>query len=690
MRSALDAQQTWATFKDWLMRLYDHTADFDLRYYGPSVENPIINPLGGAIKAGDLYFNTANNLMMTYRAGAWVAYEAAAKTSADASQVSAAASELSHQASVVAADASEVSRRASVDAAASVVSLVQPAVNSATASAETATTQAGLASAAKTAAETARDASNVNGKIYATAAAGLAAVASGSYFSVPSAESTEYLILYLNNAGAAFEQKRYKSAAGVDAVINILVQQRTELITQDGASIYNPVTNVTGQIRFATGVVETGGGGSCSDFMPVVGGYPVTFGLNMTTGYDWGGLAFYDASKVYISGVVGGQDIGSVVTPPMSAKFLRIGTNNADTAWLTGKIYVGSRSSAKAAEITANYDQDFANTAYAHEIVGLNVYNTATLRNGFIKSDAGLLDTGGFSNGGLPWSGTSYTATDFMPIAPGIAFYYTAPVNGINASSGTAFYDKNQNFISGIGDNMPAYTVMHAPPRARFFRMCSIMAGEWVGAEIILGPIWADKKRKGGQWAGKNVIDLGDSISSSNWLSPLFADMGMTLKYNAAYPGRTTARALYKGDNTTLLTAPDFADVDLCFYYLGVNNDPANVGSMSSALDSGTFYGDTRNVIETIMGWNPKCRIVLSTLCYSSVRVAEVAAFNPAIKAIAAYYAIPLFDLNALSGISPFNIATMTADGLHPTTAGYSRGLTPSLKGFLRSIDPVK
>ena len=68
---------------------------------------------------------------------------------------------------------------------------------------------------AKTAAEAARDATVVGAAptVYATKAAGLAATTSGKYFSVPSADSAEYLILYLNNAGTAVEQKRYPSAS---------------------------------------------------------------------------------------------------------------------------------------------------------------------------------------------------------------------------------------------------------------------------------------------------------------------------------------------------------------------------------------------------------------------------------------------------------------------------------------------
>jgi len=56
-------------------------------------------------------------------------------------------------------------------------------------------------------------ATQMNGaQIYTSVALGLSSTAAGSYFSVPSPESAEYLILYRNNTGAAVEIKRYPSS----------------------------------------------------------------------------------------------------------------------------------------------------------------------------------------------------------------------------------------------------------------------------------------------------------------------------------------------------------------------------------------------------------------------------------------------------------------------------------------------
>ncbi|MCH4885545.1 hypothetical protein [Pseudomonas sp. TMW22080] len=72
--------------------------------------------------------------------------------------------------------------------------------------------QAERAISAKSDAEAARDAAQLSGGVYPDVAAGLASTPAGKFFSVPSPESSEYLILYQNAAGSPVEIKRYPSA----------------------------------------------------------------------------------------------------------------------------------------------------------------------------------------------------------------------------------------------------------------------------------------------------------------------------------------------------------------------------------------------------------------------------------------------------------------------------------------------
>lgn len=95
--------------------------------------------------------------------------------------------------------------------------------------ADRAGTEADRAGSEAERAEAARDAAMANSKIYPDTAAGLAEVADSQYFSVPSAESSEYLILYKNNAGSAVEVKRYPSASAVSDLAGQSAQVAADL-----------------------------------------------------------------------------------------------------------------------------------------------------------------------------------------------------------------------------------------------------------------------------------------------------------------------------------------------------------------------------------------------------------------------------------------------------------------------------
>ena len=86
------------------------------------------------------------------------------------------------------------------------------------------------AEAAKVAAEAARDVAASAAGVYPDTASGLAATAVGDYFSVPSPEEDEVLILYRNNAGAAVEIKRYPSAAWVASARESMTAMAASLV----------------------------------------------------------------------------------------------------------------------------------------------------------------------------------------------------------------------------------------------------------------------------------------------------------------------------------------------------------------------------------------------------------------------------------------------------------------------------
>src|SRR5690625_2620710 len=113
--------------------------------------------------------------------------------------------------------------------------VIGDAVTEATAAAADAVSEA---EAAADRAEAARDAAQLNAHIYPSTAAGLAATTDGDYFSVPSEDDDEYLILYRNDSGSATEVQRYPSAAAVEN--EAIARQEADQNLQD--DIENEVT----------------------------------------------------------------------------------------------------------------------------------------------------------------------------------------------------------------------------------------------------------------------------------------------------------------------------------------------------------------------------------------------------------------------------------------------------------------
>ena len=98
------------------------------------------------------------------------------------------------------------------------------------------TDSAALAEESAARAVVAADSATAAGKIYDSTALGLAATVSGGYFSVPSTESSEYLILYKNSAGVASKIKSYPSAAAIEAKVQeVVVANKSVPIVADAA-----------------------------------------------------------------------------------------------------------------------------------------------------------------------------------------------------------------------------------------------------------------------------------------------------------------------------------------------------------------------------------------------------------------------------------------------------------------------
>ena len=145
------------------------------------------------------------------------------------------------------------------------------------------------------------------------------------------------------------------------------------------------------------------------------------------------------------------------------------------------------------------------------------------------------------------------------------------------------------------------------------------------------------------------------------------------------------------------------ADADVYVLFGGVNDFSRNVplGQMGST-DTHEFYGALDYLVRGITARSPEARIVVMTPCKTSGIVAKdipgsfeenhlgltQAPYAAAVREVADRYSLPVIDLYAGSGVSPFlpeHRERYMPDGLHYSPAGYER-LARRIAAGLRAV----
>lgn len=582
---------------------------------------------------------------------------------------------------------------ASAATAATQAGVATGAATTATGAATTATTQAGLASTARTAAEAARDAALAAARIYATTAAGLAAVASGEYFYVPSANASESLILYLDNAGTAVEQKRYPStnalnevAAGAIAVINNITDTNRNLFDSSA------ITNLQALVR-ATGALTAAGAQFTTGYIPVVSGGQFVASAAMSGDATFGGYSFYDRSLVFISSGLA-VAANTAVTVPSGAVWMRC---SFATTVVQGALMIANRST-----LPTNYQtHTYLEKQAIREMVITQVLENAGVVNLF--DPARITDSFYLAgNNNTTFASALYYITNYIPVVQGgtITFNGTSP---LSSPYGLSFYDINQNHISGAtGNGTPpvsgtAYTV---PFGAAYVRCTFDKAGNpasdlmavhggtlptyYVPYGVSTASVKNDK-----YWADTGVMFLGDSITANfpgakQWPKWLCGRLNATHVANNAAAGRVMAD-LVKTSAGVALGAGDFTSVGLVVCMAGTNDFNAAYGgggvligaSTDAAAVGGTFCARVKYVIETLYGLKSTMRVVFMTPTFRSAASGLAATtltpqsknlydYADAVIACCKVYGVPVLDLLREGGMNTFNSATYLSDGLHP------------------------
>jgi hypothetical protein len=572
-------------------------------------------------------------------------------------------------------------------------------------SASSASTSATNAAASASSAQNAANAALANGHIYAstTAAQADGTLANGSYYAVPqSAPSGVFYTLYQKvSSSSSTLINTFPSSTGVTATAHKLALQ----LRPKRQNLSDPAKQTSGSyIDISTGNPVAAAGAVYTDYTPVTPGGSITTFPAISGIINPAGLAFYDASNTYVSGVGGPFTAGQVIAVPAGAYYVRMSCTTSLASSLV--ILEGSQAPTDAINNTPAFLADVLNTAHPLDLASRpkrqNLYDKDKAVTGH------YIDwTTGVSTAGAAFHG------DFLPVTSGGSFTLYPAEPTVNSPAGLAYYDQNQTYLSGVAGPFTSGQVFSVPVGARFVRITGASAN--IGLRVVLEgsqtpvdfqyhtPAFMSDAW---QWHNKQFTVLGDSISdpannatfglTTDWPSAVAAVIGATVGLRAAKSGRTMVNAL-KDASDVALTSASFASIDFAILFLGTNDygtAATPIGTINDSTATASFYGYTKKAIEQILTWKPTIKFAICTLLPRNDVTAPNAAgavlsdYSAALRAVSSLYRIPIIDLEKFCGLNTFNFATWTVDNLHPNNAGQIACLQGPILAGLRTVWP--
>lgn len=573
----------------------------------------------------------------------------------------------------------------------------------------TAQTAITAAQAAKTASEAARDAAIIGAGVYATEAAGRAAVADGVAFKVQGSGDVAAYEYRRTNSTTSVLIATYPASYAVDKkVIGELGKNIFNKNAADVALGYFPVST-TGNLQANASFNTTG-------FIPVTAGTAYV----VSTKHYW---VWYDANKTYISGT-NDSVTSKTQTSPANAAYMRCSFAVAN--WDNAQVELGTAPSSfeqfryflpvaaiKKETITTEVLLNKAVTPSKTNFlaVGKNLFNKATITTGFY-----------LTNAGVAVALANHRYSDFIPVTAGVQYYGSA-TGYVTAIRMYCFYDVNLAVIAG-GSNVTSSTFT-APVGAAYVRVTLENTYEnsfqlEVGAAATayevyayrlkheLGiPIFAtqDTSTVSSLWTGKTWATLGDSITNANVYQVKVASMFGLTYTNFGVSGSTLCGSV--GSATAMCQDTRINAIATTFDLITVlagTNDWAQsfpLGATNST-DPLTFNGALNTLLSKLSTRFATKRIVMMTTTYgeysggvgagwanSTVNLVGLTSLDyaDAVRAACKRWGVPCIDLSAC-GWNSANIATYVADGLHPNTTGYRR-MSEVIIGGLKAITPL-
>jgi lysophospholipase L1-like esterase len=579
---------------------------------------------------------------------------------------------------------------------------------------------ASSAGSAKTAAEVARDAANATGKVYPDTASGIAAVAEGEYFNVPSALASETLILYRKEAGVAVEKKRYVA--------------KIEMGFVPKKNLFDPAAVTEGVEVYATdGHIAAQADSSVSDFIDVYGLDALSVSGLAANAESSRYYVFLGADKTTVVGATGNISFAATskanITVPMGAYYFRFSPRQRHPAgpdYATAQVEAGGVITAFAA-----YDPNVVSLngrtlgpgglLSASSIVAApqrNKFNAATVIEGFEVYGTGVIQAQADSS-----------VSDFIPVHGETGLSIT----GLQANPAASRYyvflgaDKTTNVGVGYisaGINSGSVAV---PATAYYFRFSprqrNASPGSYGAVQVEAGassPFVAYSPRAAtlggvqvpdpdaGSHAGRSYLLFGDSITEtatvlddgtytegyrSNWprfFGSMVRASGFVnyAKSGAAYRDRTGLTSEWQKISHQITKANEHGKTaDVVIVAAGTNDGTDLLGDFATATGKATLGDLDRTKLYEALRWafwqirtfwpNATC-FVVTPIQRPDVTPESRETMYAAIVSMAQRYNVIVIDGRNESGIvRDFEVAGSAgrdlSDGLHPATSGQEK-----------------
>lgn len=360
-------------------------------------------------------------------------------------------------------------------------------------------------------------------------------------------------------------------------------------------------------------------------------------------------------------------------------------------------------------------DLDVKKIGYAKSI---NLFNKETTIDGYyVKNDGTLIKD------------SSFYTSDYIELEIGKKYYVRS-----DYIQSLPLYDSEKNLVSDISNSKNGYFEV-SNPKYKYIRFYGYIRNKdtdmfCVGSypdEYIpySNNIITDEKLEylasnkdkikslidtkiNSKWYGKKCLQLGDSITwydgHSNpkgedvkGYAGYLRDIGMTVN-NKGVSGACIAYTpeRYTDVCTTIDSITDLETYDLVTIAGGVNDyqtDPVEIGTLANDnFDKTKFIQAYQYIIEKILSINPTVQIVIFTplKCFNmtteNTKGLLLSDYVDAVREVAEYYSIPIFDQYANCGFNKKTSSTYTIDNLHPNNLGYKMICETKLLPFLEII----